>query len=229
MVLKSKKSVRGQPRKRRAVRKAIRRPRRYNMPEKASLTEVLQSLEKQSNTNYGVYNVSLSSLNRAQNVAKGYQYFRIKRVKIVFKPQMDTFTAGGVTVPYLYYMIDRTQQFKGAFTLEMLKASGAKARRLDDKSVTLSWTPSVLTETYDDTPLATTAAQYKMSPWLPCKEINNIAVWNASTVDHHGICWRVETLGGNIGYSIDRIVEIEFKKPYVPPPVGQELEETILV
>lgn len=218
-------------------RKNVRRGRsKYEVKEVASLTEVQLPLgATTANQSYSSYNISLASCPRARDVAKGYQFYRIKRITYVIKPLMDTFVQGTgspqtqATVPYLYYMVDRTRQFQAGFTLAQLKAMGAKARRLDDKILTFSYTPSVLTETFDNTANATTAAQYKLSPWLPCKDIaGGLGVWNPSTTDHLGIVWRVEQeLGNAIGYSIERRVQLEFKKPAMPTTAGTELDVPI--
>lgn len=197
---------------------------KYEVRETASLTEVQAPIASPlANQNYSTYNISLASLTRARDVAKGYQYYRIKRITYVIKPLSDTFNAQGLapggsaaTVPYLYYMIDRTRLFQGGFTIDQLKQMGAKARRLDDKTLTFSYTPSVLTETFDNTANANLAVQYKMCPWLPTRDITNVGVWNPNTTDHCGIVWRVEQVGGTaIGYQLERRVQVEFKKPAI--------------
>lgn len=196
------------------------RRRGFNEPEKASLTEVIPTgAPLAANQNYSNYNLSLANLPRAQNIAKGYQYYRIRRITYVIKPCQDTFLPGQNSVPYLYYMVDRTKQFVNGFTLDQLKAMEAKPHRLDDKTISFSMTPSVLTETFDNTGGANTAVQYKMSPWLPTKDIAQVGVWNPNTTDHMGIVWRVEqsfTTGGASAYVLERRVEIEFKKPSIP-------------
>lgn len=202
-----------------------KRVNKYEVKEIASLTEVQAPIPTPlANQNYATYNVSLASLTRARDVAKGYQFYRIKRITYVIKPLSDTFNAQGLapggssaTVPYLYYMIDRTRLFQNGFTIDQLKAMGAKARRLDDKTLTFSYTPSVLTETYDNTANANMAVQYKLMPWLPTKDITGVGLWNPNTTDHCGVVWRVEQVGGTpIGYQLERRVQVEFKKPAIP-------------
>lgn len=227
MVGKQMKGKRGGKRGMRGKRSAPRRGK-YEVPEVASLTEVQAPVPTPlANQNYSTYNISLASCTRARDVAKGYQFYRIKRVTYVIKPLSDTFNAqalapGGsaATVPYLYYMIDRTRLFQSGFTIDQLKAMGAKARRLDDKTLTFSYTPNVLSETYDNTANANGAVQYKLAPWLPTKEITGVGLWNPNTTDHLGIVWRVEQVGGTpIGYQLERRIQIEFKKPAVPTTV----------
>lgn len=225
--------------KRPAARKAKKAPRRgnlrrrgFNQPEQASLTEVVSLPLLSANQNYSSYNLALSNFARAQNIAKGYQYYRIKRVTLVIKATQDTFVVGGNSVPYLYYMIDRTGQFRNGFTLEQLKAMGAKPRRVDDKTIIFSYTPSVLTETYDNTAGANPAVQYKMCPWLPTKDTAQVGIWNPNTTDHFGIVWRFVqeiTTGSASAFSVERRVEIQFKKPSVPTtaPTEQDVPSNV--
>lgn len=216
-----------------ARRKVMRRAKRnFNQPEQASLTEVLPASLLAANQNYSSYNLSLSNFVRARDIAKGYQYYRIKRVTIVIKPTQDTFQVGGNSLPYLYYMIDRVGQFRSGFTLAQLQAMGAKPRRVDDKTITFSYTPSVLTETYDNTALANIAVQYKMCPWLPTRDSAILANWSPNTTDHFGIVWRMAqdiVTGSPSAFSVERRVEIQFKKPSVPtaPLGGSDVPENI--
>lgn len=204
-----------------------RRPQRrskYEVPERASLTEVISpQVALAANTNYSDYTLNLASLPRASLVAQGFQYFRIKRVTYVIKPFADTFAPGALAnVPYLYQMIDRTKQFAGGFTTEQLRNMGAKARRLDDKTLTFSFTPSVLTETYDNSAVNGLPVQYKLMPWLPTRDLTAVGVWNPSVVDHTGVVWTVEELLATspVGYTIERRIQVEFKKPQVPTGVS---------
>lgn len=218
MVRRGKRAARRGGKKRAMKPRVQRRRLNAGVPERASMTEV-QATPGQlaTNTSYSVYNVSLASLTRARDVAKGYQFYRIKRITLVIKPTQDTFVSGGNSVPYLYYMIDRVKQFAAGFTVDQLKAMGAKARRVDDKIITFSFTPSVLTETFDNTLNANTAVQYKLAPWLPCKDTSQVGVWNPNSTDHLGIVWRLEqVLGAATAYNLERHIEVEFKKPAIP-------------
>lgn len=198
------------------------RRKNFNMKEQASLTEITTIADGASTTlvtnkNYSSYNVSLNAMPRAKDIAKGYQYYRIKRITYIVKPTQDTFIGGGNSVPYLFYMIDRTKQFVNGVTLSQMKSMGAKPRRLDDKNLTFSYTPSVLTQTYDNTIGANTEVQYKLAPWLPTRDIDQVGVWNPNTTDHLGVVWRVEQiLGLASAFQVERRVEVEFKKPAIP-------------
>lgn len=227
--MKGKKGKRSGRGRKRAGKRAARRSK-YEVRESASLTDVQNLSNGTTNIAYSAYNVSLNSSARAVAVSKGYQYYRIKRITYVIKPLMDTFIQAGVpqtqaTVPYLYYMIDRAKQFTSGFNVNQLKAMGAKARRLDEKTLTFSFTPSVLTETYDNTQNANTAVQYKLSPWLPTRDIAQVGVWNPNTTDHLGVVWIVEQAAGTvIGYGIERRIQYEFKKPSLPLTNGVDLQ-----
>lgn len=186
---------------------------------------------------YTNYNTQLSSFARAVNIAQGYQFYRIKKVTYKFSPLSDTFAPGsGVTVPYLYFMIDRLATLQAVSLPGQLRAVGAKPKRMDDKIVTFSFTPSVKVGTYDSLPPAgqssTQFTQYKMSPWLSCRDNEGpTQLWNPDSTDHLGCVWMLENSGGNaVQYKCERIVEFEFKKPAYqiiagpsdPPPIDVE-------
>lgn len=197
--------------------------RNRGVREWATLTESGAPGTLAPNTAYKSYNLSLAMCPRAINVAKSYQFYRIKRVTYVIKPNADTFISGQTSsVPYLYYMIDRTQQFQNAVSPDMLRAAGAKPRRIDEKIVQFSYCPSVLNLAYDNTAGAATNVSYKVGPWLPTKDINQVGVWNPNTTDHQGVVFYIENVGGSIGFTFERRFEIEFKKPIVQPLTGEE-------
>lgn len=204
-------------------RKFVRRVRkggRRTVPERASCKETL-AMTQLLNTNqvYTSYTTQLSSFIRASLVAKAYQLYRIKNVKVILSPLSDTFVAGGGTsVPYLYYMIDRTKSLQYVDTAYKLKKLGAKPRRLDDKIISFQYRPSVLIGGLDSLPPAgqstTQFTQYKVSPWLSTRDAENIGVWNADSTDHQGIVWIVENAGGNqVQYKCEVLVDFEFMKP----------------
>lgn len=212
--------------KRRAGAKKLRRVPRSprTVPEWASCTEVMTRANITSSTMYQLNQLSLDRFGRAKVIAQGYQFYRIKNIKLVIKPLLDTFlAANNYTVPYMYFMIDRTRSLVNLSSAYQLKQLGAKPRRLDDKIITFQYRPSVLTSVLQDAPvLASEFAEYKISPWLPCRDLDtgNPTVWNPSTVDHQGCVFIIENPGNTgegqpIQASIEYIVEFEFKKPAV--------------
>lgn len=211
-------------RKRGAAKRAPRRrniprgPRKAGVSEWASLTETKPFALLNTGQMYQNYNVQLSSFPRASLVAKGYQLYRIKRIEFRISPLQDTFAGAGTSIPYLYYMIDRVRNLQAANNVLPLKRTGAKPRRLDDKIVKFSYTPSVLTGNFDSQPPAgqgtTQFVSYKMAPWLNTRDSETIGAWNPDTTDHQGIVFIVENFGGaTIAYKCEMVVEFQFKKP----------------
>lgn len=217
------------------------RARRGNVPERA-LCSITQTFALgATNQVYNNYNLQLSGAPRAITIAEGYQLYRIKKVTYKFSPLADTFQGGsGVTVPYLYFQIDRTRNLQAVTSAQQLRQLGCVPKRLDDKIVSWSFRPSVLNSSYDSQPpigqTTTQFNQYKISPWLNCRDAESLAVWNPDSTDHLGCVWVVENSGGAlINYKMERIVEYEFMKPSYqvtasptdPPPI--EIEESLVV
>lgn len=202
----------------RGNRRIPRAPRKAGVAEWASLTETKPFQLLNTGQMYQNYNVQLGSFPRASLVAKGYQLYRIKRVEFRISPLQDTFAGAGTSIPYLYYMIDRVRNLQAANTVIPLKRAGAKPRRLDDKIVKFSYTPSVLSGNYDSQPpvgqSTTQFVSYKMAPWLNTRDSDTLGVWNPDTTDHQGIVFIVENSGGaTIAYKCEMVVEFQFKKP----------------
>lgn len=191
--------------------------------EIASLKQSISFSRNQlsANTIYGLYNWSLTSCDRAVQVAKAYQFYRINKIDVIIKPSFDTFTQGGTSsVPYLYYMIDKGGNFVNAnVNFNSLRDAGCKARRFDDKTIKLSFKPSVLQSVYDaGTQVATSSpfASYKISPWLNtnANALQTGGLWVPNGTDHFGMIVGVEQDNGtNVTYDIDMVIHYQFKKP----------------
>lgn len=176
-----------------------------------------------ANTLYNKINTQLSDFPRAVLLAQAYQHYRMSNIKVTFKPSLDSFIPNQVpsatyTKPYLYYMIDKSGSISTNSTLEALKNMGARPRALDEKPITVSWAPSILTADATNTTagLAIAAAQYKISPWLSTQSApGNPGAFAASSVDHFGLYWYVDSLlgGQSITYQIELEVQFQFKKP----------------
>jgi len=220
--------------KRGAAKRAPRRRyarRARTVAERASLSVTRSFTLLSPNQSYRLYDVQLSQYARAVNVAKGYQLYRIKNVKLICSPLADTFQAGGgVTVPYLYFQVDRTRNLENIRTSQEFKQLGCKPHRLDDKIVTFQYKPSVLNTTLDN---AATAGgvfnQYKVSPWIRCRdETGAPGVWNADTTDHQGVVMLLENSGGaDVQWKLEIVVEFEFMKPSFPTTITETLPEPI--
>jgi len=213
----------------RRARKARKGKKSGNTPEyasasvKISLGSSSTSTSFTANTLYNKINTQLSDFPRAVLLAQAYQHYRMSNIKITFKPTLDSFIPNQVpsatfTKPYLYYMIDKSGSISTNSTLEALKNMGARPRALDEKPITVSWAPSILTAdaTATTAGLAIAAAQYKISPWLSTQSLpGNPGIFVASSVDHFGLYWYVDSLlgGQTITYTVEMEVQFQFKKP----------------
>lgn len=160
-----------------------------------------------SSTMYEVHNIQLADYARALTVAAAYQFYRIKHVRITYKFPYDTFqqAVGGSSRPNFYYMLDKAQAIPVGINLEGLKQMGARPRQVDEKPISISWAPTVLT--VDETLAGPLPAQYKTSPWLS-SDVQNVA--------HNGVYWFVDQqfpVGGGTQYTAEIEVQFEFKKP----------------
>lgn len=174
------------------------------------------------NITYRLYDTTIDQFPRAIPIASAYQQYRIKRITLKFRPLVDTFTAGAAqTVPQLYYMVDKIRALSQLVGLPSMKTMGAVARRLDDKTLTVSWAPGVLDAATDNGAGAITMAKANISPWLNTTD-NPFAVPVAvSSVDHLGLIWNVEQVVGNSGnFTVDCTIDVQFKKPAFEPRDG---------
>jgi len=107
MPMKSKTTSTRRPRRKTQPRRARRtrypRNNRKNVPEWAScsVTRTILPAAGQNfaaNNMYEVHNVRLIDYDRAETIGLGYQFYRIKNVKLTFKFPYDTYQAG-VSMP----------------------------------------------------------------------------------------------------------------------------------
>lgn len=206
----------GKPKARRGFRPA------RDVPDVASLSVTSTLVPPAGNPNfltglmYSLMNVQLADYARAVQVSKAYQHYRIKKITLRLKPTVDTFTQGGPSKNYLYYMIDKSGSVPTNPTLELLKQMGAKAHAFDEKQKVISWRPSVLADTSTNPgALASTPNKYMISPWLSTNaNVVSPAIFNPSVVDHLGVYWYVDQAFQNAyGYQAEVTVEFQFKKP----------------
>lgn len=215
-------------RRRMLRRKPMRRLRRFrparNVPEYASCS-VTQwiGITTVANTMYALRNIALAQFPRAVQIANGYQHYRIKKVTLEFKPSFDTFApsagAGTLQVPYLIYLIDKSGSVPTTVGSNDLGQMGARPVRFDDKTIKVSWRPSVLTETFGQ---ANAQSQYRISPWLSTNgNALNPGGFIPSDIDHLGIFFKVDRPGvlpagvAEYTYEVRITCEFEFKKPLV--------------
>lgn len=109
--------------------------------------------------------LNLTQFPRALDIADNYQKYRISKVEYIYKPLYDTFQsqyqAGSnvnVTVPYLFSKV-LNYPSPNSFGLSYLTTLGAKPRRIDDKSVKVTYTPHILQGGLVNTVAVTGASQ----------------------------------------------------------------------
>jgi len=165
-------------------------------------------------------NVELAdaSYDRSQSVARAFQEFKIRYIKLTFKPSADTFApAAGNTIPQLYFQIDKSNAVPTSASLQTLLDMGCRPMRFDARNITKTWRPSVLTADMT-APGTITAAQIRTSPWLSTNANSGSpgAVWAPSIVDHLGCLFfvtRMNPLTPNVFYNVDVEVVFQFRKP----------------
>lgn len=216
---------RGKGKKKGARRPAgRRRPFRKarDVPDMASLSVSATLVPPQGNPNflsgamYSMLNIQLANFDRAVQVSKAYQHYRISKITFKLKPSVDTFAQGGPSKTYLYYMIDKSGSVPSNPTLELLKQMGAKPHAFDEKVKVISWRPSVLADTATNpAALVSTPNKYMISPWLSTNaNVISPAAFNASVVDHLGVYWYVDqAFQAGYGYQCEVEVQFQFKKP----------------
>lgn len=187
-----------------------------------------------SNIMYSTYQnngIKLSDFPRAVNIAKNYQHYKIKQIKITLKFSYDTFVQGNAAPgagsrPNLYYIIDKSASLTQGTTLEALKQMGARPHACDNRQFTITWRPGVLVG--ERTMIGTPYTSYKLSPWLATNPGGDGGLgFIPSSVEHNGLYWYVEQLfGGGVQFNAEMEVQFAFKKPlYVtaagaPAPIG---------
>ena len=201
-----------------------------NVPEYASCS-VNQwiNVVTTANQTYNLRNIALGQFARAASIAQNYQHYRIKKVTLEFLPSLDTFApvAGvgtPIQVPYLTYLIDKAGSVPNNADGPQLRQMGAKPVRFDDKKITVSWRPSVLTNTFGQ---ANAQSQYRISPWLSTNaNALNPGAFVPSDIDHLGIFWKVDRNGVLPGgypeysYEVRITAEFQFKKPLTQIPAN---------
>lgn len=209
-------------------KKQLRRQRKTAVPrllrnrDVASCSDNLGVINIVANTPYSLQNIALTNSTRAKTIAQAYQFYRITKVEVKWKPYRDTFAQGGITVPNLYYMIDKANTYPSNSTIDTLKRAGAKPRRLDDKIVSVSFAPAVHIVSDDGAsgPATTveTAGITKVSPWITTSSNagGSGATWSPNSVDHRGLIFIVEQTSFSSVEGVcsaEVVVHFEFKKP----------------
>lgn len=190
------------------------------MSNYASAVETVTMASDDIQSIYGIDNIQLAWFDRLTKIAQGYQFYRITRCELVFKPQMDTFTDSTQnTIPYFHYLIDKGQTLmpSAAGGFIQMREAGAKPIRFDEKSITISFKPCVSMLVQDGAqPITFGAGLVRTSPWLSTNDLAGAdsTVWQVSTVEHRGLVYGVEALTSvHRTYDSELTVYVEFKKP----------------
>lgn len=201
---------------RRPAAKKARKSKTKNVADKAScsVSRTLDPARYVTNAMYAFDNFQLADFNRASDIGKCYQRFRMTGVRVTWKPVYDTYS--GATLqqkPNLYYIIDKSGSLPDNITLEALKQSGARPHRFDEGPLSVMWKPSVLNETLNAVGAAS-ASGFKVSPLLATNgNATNPGLWIPSTVAHQGLKWYMEAGGAAQTLQIEVEVQFEFFKP----------------
>lgn len=208
------------PRKRRSGMKS-----KLAKSEFASLKEVYEFSTLSCGQAYNDVTLSLARFLRATQVAEMYQKYRITKVDYLFKPLTDTFApasggGSGIPVPYLYYLIDKVGANVNFSTQSQFTRAGAKPRRLDDKTIRVSYKPSVLVSVGDKIQDTNVFSRSIASPWLACNGNNNQSEnWQPSSIDHLGIEWLVQG-DPSVKYQVTITAHFQFCKPAIDVAVA---------
>ncbi len=189
--------------------------------EFASMKQTIALSNDQMNTIFKLEDISLSAFDRAVQVARAYQYFRMTKVEVQFKPFVDTFTnATTQSVPYLYYMVIKNDAVD-LTSFNQLRDAGAKPVRFDDRTKVVRWKPSVQNQVIGEDalgiPTVTAWSEWKTSPWLSTSSqpATDSIIWQPSKVPHKGLIYGVQEDFSTVTqyYEVTITAHFQFKKP----------------
>jgi len=218
------------PRKSVGRKRIARRKARTVAPmETACLKETISLTDIKPNVPYTVFH-QLSDFERALDVADNYQRYRLSKLEYKYTPLYDTYTdaSGAVSLPYLYAKV-MSVNTPDAFTVDYLKTMGAKPRRIDDKTVKLTYKPTVVQSGLVATGTYATALRPLKSPWLSTHTDTSPVTMDATThLGHIFMVTQENAAAGNITIcTLEVVAHFEFLRPYdktaSAPPPGVEL------
>lgn len=193
--------------------------------ETATIKETLNLNNLQANQAYGA-EAYLSMFDRALDIADNYQEYRITKLEYKYTPLFDTYTytgAGtpGTSLPYLYSKV-LTVPSPATFGVEFLKVMGAKPRRLDDKTLTVSFKP-VVNQLNAAANANAGGVRGIKSPWIST-HIPNGTTMDDTIHGHHAFWIDANYTGATnpVICEIELTATFEFRKPWdakasVPP------------
>lgn len=222
-----KKSIR-RPRRRPARRLMkrklfVKRPMRHISTNTAAVRENYTTSLADGSMVFFSTSLAAATYDRAQQVAQAFQEYRIKYVKITFRPSADTYPiAAGNSIPQLYFAMNKAQAIPTTANQQTLLDMGCRPIRFDDKNIVKVWKPTVLLGTDQGAPgFIVNAQAIKTTPWI---STNNNAqnpggLWNPSNVEHLGCCFIVtkpNPATPTINYYVDVETVFQFRKPNAP-------------
>jgi len=227
---KSAKPRRRAPARRRRMGGRRRMPLKYNAnriggPQTARVTQTIPTRNVIANQPY-VISIGGIVGDRALAHAPEYALYRISKVVFRFKPNYDTYNtnlagapgglAGPISVPTLYWKMNRFADAPAAFTSDDLRSLGAKPFRFDDKQLTVAYKPNIL---MSQATAGSVSGTVKMTPWLNTDTAPDTPNFAPSTTEHYGHFFIIEcaTAGaGNVPVgTFDATIYYEFKNPRV--------------
>jgi len=165
----------------------------------------------------------LSLFDRATDVADNYQEYRITKLEWRYVPEYDTYidASGNVSLPNLYAK-RLSYSAPISFSIDWLKTMGAKPRRLDDKTLLVSYTPNTYIAGLSG---ATGGNKPIWKPWLATHNDPGTGIVMDKT-PHYGHAFFITQNQAGAGNSVVAELELtayfEFRKPWdkntIPPP-----------
>jgi len=146
MPLRRRRGARKTTAPRRNYRKAGRkvrvpRNRLFQTSQVAHIKETIGAGNLNGNAPYN-FNFSLNQFPRAMALAPNFRWYKAKYVEWIIEPLFNTFTDDGTpqSIPYLYMIMNRTQDYDGSSLLD-LQGMGAKPQKLTTRKV-ISYVPN---------------------------------------------------------------------------------------
>lgn len=205
-------------------------PKRVGGPNTCRISQTLSTISVLPNTPYRI-SVGGITGDRARAVCEQFALYRIAKIVYRYKPNADTFVSnagfiggnGAVTVPNLYWKMNRFADNPPAWNVQDLKDMGAKLFRFDDKPITISYKPNILMSSESG---GSDSGQIKMTPWLNTDDSSETQAFAPSTTEHYGHFYWVDCATNGDGSAavgtLDVTIYYEFKNPRVEwTPVGQ--------
>jgi hypothetical protein len=160
-----------------------------------------------------------ATFDRAQAIAENFQEYRIKYVKLIFRPAADTFAPGTGPIPQLYFQMNKYATLPNGASQQALLDMGCRPIRFDDKNITRAYKPVVLLGADQTSQLIPTlASAVKVTPWLTTNAFAQTPgnAFSPSAVQHWGCVWyvtRPNPTGPASNYNVDVEVVFQFRRP----------------